>query len=99
MVIDSSAIIAVLLNETNAAHIAQAIESSSQRLLSAANLASPAALDDEIASLDPPEPPHRLVEPAARERLPGDNETDMGGLWRLLRNGAPAGGRGRRAEE
>jgi ribonuclease VapC len=38
MVIDSSAIIAVLLNETNAAHIAQAIESSSQRLLSAANL-------------------------------------------------------------
>jgi len=38
MVIDSSAIIAVLLNEVNAAHIAQAIESSSQRLLSAANL-------------------------------------------------------------
>ena len=38
MVIDSSAIIAVLLNEANAAHIAEAIESSSQRLLSAANL-------------------------------------------------------------
>jgi ribonuclease VapC len=38
MVIDSSAIIAVLLNEANAAHIAQAIEASSQRLLSAANL-------------------------------------------------------------
>ena len=38
MVSDSSAIIAVLLNEVNAAHIAQAIESSSQRLLSAANL-------------------------------------------------------------
>jgi uncharacterized protein with PIN domain len=34
MVIDSSAIIAVLLNEANATHIAQAIESSSQRLLS-----------------------------------------------------------------
>ena len=38
MVIDTSAIIAVLLNEADAAHIAQAIESSSQRLLSAANL-------------------------------------------------------------
>src|ERR1700758_4431735 len=38
MVIDSSAIIAVLLNEANAARIAQAIESNSQRLLSAANL-------------------------------------------------------------
>lgn len=38
MVIDSSAIIAVLLNEANAAPIAQAIESSSLRLLSAANL-------------------------------------------------------------
>jgi ribonuclease VapC len=38
MVIDSSAIIAVLLNEAGAAHIAQAIEASSQRLLSAANL-------------------------------------------------------------
>jgi ribonuclease VapC len=38
MVIDTSAIIAVLLNEAGAAHIAQAIESSSQRLLSAANL-------------------------------------------------------------
>jgi ribonuclease VapC len=38
MVIDSSAILAVLLNEANAAHIAPAIESSSQRLLSAANL-------------------------------------------------------------
>ena len=38
MVIDTSAIIAVLLDEAGAAHIAQAIESSSQRLLSAANL-------------------------------------------------------------
>lgn len=38
MVIGSSAIIAVLLNEANAAPIAQAIEASSQRLLSAANL-------------------------------------------------------------
>src|SRR5438105_15454892 len=38
MVIDSSAIIAVLLNEANAAQIAHAIEASSQRLLSAANL-------------------------------------------------------------
>jgi ribonuclease VapC len=38
MVIDSSAILAVLLNEANATHIAQAMESSSQRLLSAANL-------------------------------------------------------------
>jgi ribonuclease VapC len=38
MVIDTSAIIAVLLNEVNAAPIAQAIESGSQRLLSAANL-------------------------------------------------------------
>ena len=38
MVIDSSAIIAVLLNEADAGRIAQAIESSSQRLLSAANL-------------------------------------------------------------
>jgi ribonuclease VapC len=38
MVIASSAILAVLLNEANATHIAQAIESSSQRLLSAANL-------------------------------------------------------------
>ena len=38
MVIDSSAIIAVLLDEANAADIAQAIESNSQRLLSAANL-------------------------------------------------------------
>jgi ribonuclease VapC len=38
MVIDTSAIIAVLLNEAGAAHIAQAIEASSQRLLSAANL-------------------------------------------------------------
>ena len=38
MVIDSSAIIAVLLDEANAADIARAIESNSQRLLSAANL-------------------------------------------------------------
>ena len=38
MVIDSSAIIAVLLNEKNATQIAQAIEVASQRLLSAANL-------------------------------------------------------------
>jgi ribonuclease VapC len=37
MVIDTSAIIAVLLNETNAAGIARAIESGSPRLLSAAN--------------------------------------------------------------
>jgi uncharacterized protein with PIN domain len=34
MVIDSSAIIAVLLSEAGAAHFAQAIQSSSQRLLS-----------------------------------------------------------------
>ena len=38
MVIDSSAIIAVLLDEANAADIARAIEASSQRPLSAANL-------------------------------------------------------------
>ncbi len=38
MVIDSSAIVAVLLNEKNAAQIAYAIEAASQRLLSAANL-------------------------------------------------------------
>jgi ribonuclease VapC len=38
MVIDSSTIVAVLLNEKNAAQIAQAIEAASQRLLSAANL-------------------------------------------------------------
>jgi ribonuclease VapC len=38
MVIDSSAIIAVLLKEENAARLAQAIEAGSQRLLSAANL-------------------------------------------------------------
>jgi ribonuclease VapC len=38
MVIDSSAIVAVLLNEENAARLAQAIEAGSQRLLSAANL-------------------------------------------------------------
>ena len=37
VVIDTSAIIAVLLNETNAVSIAQAIESGSPRLLSAAN--------------------------------------------------------------
>jgi len=38
MFIDTSAIIAVLLNEPNAIGIAQAIESGSPRLLSAANL-------------------------------------------------------------
>ncbi len=38
MVIDTSAIIAVLLNEATAARIAQLIETSSPRLLSAANL-------------------------------------------------------------
>jgi ribonuclease VapC len=38
MVIDTSAIIAVLLNEVNAANIARAIGSGSLRLLSAANL-------------------------------------------------------------
>jgi len=38
MVIDTSAIIAVLLSEANAASIAQAIETGSPRLLSAANL-------------------------------------------------------------
>lgn len=38
MVIDTSAIVAVLLNEANAARVAQAIETGSQRLLSAANL-------------------------------------------------------------
>jgi ribonuclease VapC len=37
MVIDTSAIIAVFLNEANAVAIAQAIESGSPRLLSAAN--------------------------------------------------------------
>jgi ribonuclease VapC len=37
MVIDTSAIIAVLLNEANAARIAQAIETGSPRLVSAAN--------------------------------------------------------------
>ena len=36
MVIDSSALISVLLNEVNAASIAVAIESASQRLISAA---------------------------------------------------------------
>jgi ribonuclease VapC len=38
MVIDTSAVVAVLLNETNAAWVARAIEASSPRLLSAANL-------------------------------------------------------------
>lgn len=38
MVIDTSAILAVLLNEAHAARIAQLIETSSPRLLSAANL-------------------------------------------------------------
>jgi ribonuclease VapC len=38
MVIDTSAIIAVLLNEENAVGIAQAVEASPLRLLSAANL-------------------------------------------------------------
>jgi ribonuclease VapC len=38
MVIDTSAIVAVLLNEATAARIAQLIETSSPRLLSAANL-------------------------------------------------------------
>ena len=38
MVIDTSAIVAVLLNEKNAVAIAQTIESGSPRLLSAANL-------------------------------------------------------------
>ena len=38
MVIDGSAITAVLLNEANAAQIAKAIDSGSQRLLSAASL-------------------------------------------------------------
>ena len=38
MVIDTSAIVAVLLNEVTAARIAQLIEMSSPRLLSAANL-------------------------------------------------------------
>jgi len=38
MVIDTSAIIAVLLNEANAIAIAQTIESGFPRLLSAANL-------------------------------------------------------------
>ena len=38
MVIDTSAIIAVLLNEENAPRITQAIERASPRLLSAANL-------------------------------------------------------------
>ena len=38
MVIDSSAIVAILLNEADAADIARAIESNSQRLLSAADL-------------------------------------------------------------
>jgi ribonuclease VapC len=38
MVIDTSAIVAVLLNETNAARVAQAIGTGSPRLLSAGNL-------------------------------------------------------------
>lgn len=38
MVIDSSAVLAVLLNEENAGRLAQAIEADPQRLLSAANL-------------------------------------------------------------
>ena len=38
MVIDTSAIIAVLLNEPNAARFAQPLEAGSPRLLSAANL-------------------------------------------------------------
>ena len=46
-----------------------------------------------------PEPAHRLVEPAVRERLSSDDETDMGALWRLLGSGAPADSRYRRAEQ
>jgi ribonuclease VapC len=38
MVIDTSAIVAVLLNEPSAGHVTQAIERGSPRLLSAANL-------------------------------------------------------------
>ena len=65
MVIDSSAIIAVLLDEANAAHIARAIESGSQRLLSAATLleasiviesrkAKPVAASSICCSIAPP---------------------------------------------
>ncbi|HEY3909354.1 MAG TPA: type II toxin-antitoxin system VapC family toxin [Stellaceae bacterium] len=38
MVVDSSAIVGVLLNQENAGRLAQAIEADAQRLLSAANL-------------------------------------------------------------
>ena len=63
-------------------------------------LAGHPALDDEIASLDPAEPPHGLIEPGTRKRLsPSDNESDAGALWRLLRSSAPAGGRTRCAEQ
>jgi len=62
-------------------------------------LAGYTAVDDEIAPLDPAEPPHRLVERTAREPLPGDDETDMGSLRRLLRTGSPSGGRSCRAEQ
>ena len=51
-------------------------------------VASHLALDGEIASLDPAETLHRPVEPAAWESPPGDSETDMGSLQRLLRTGA-----------
>src|SRR6516162_139709 len=38
-------------------------------------------------------------EPAARERLPGDNEGYAGALWSLLRLSAPARSSGRKAEQ
>ena len=57
-----------------------------------------AALDDEIAPLDPAEPPQGVKEIAARERLPGDDETDMCALGRLLRRCAADDGGSRHAE-
>src|SRR6516225_1279006 len=69
------------------------------RLASLRVLAGHPAVDDEIASLDPAEPPHGLVEPLARKCIAGNDEADMAGLRRLLRAGSPADSRYRRAEQ
>ena len=56
------------------------------------------ALDPEVTSLDPAELRHRPVKKAARVRLVGDDEPDMGALRYFLGAGASAG-RGPREDE
>jgi uncharacterized protein with PIN domain len=93
MVIDTSAIIAVRLDEAGAAHIARAIEASSQRLLSAANLLEASIVIESRKSeeggreLDlllfaPPSKSLRSIKTRPKPRAPPGGALARAAIWR-----------------